>query len=174
MLSKFLGFFNFTFKRGVPFDPKLIEKFNGDHRKLVSIAVDIKQQASDTKNKQLVRSMLKTLKVELFAHFAHEEKTLYKYLDALYKNDEDNRELVKEFNKSMHDIQIFVEDFMEKYTDSAVHYDDEFIKDFDGLVEALAKRIDTEENHLYSLYNKKIKTIDEGEFLKVERTAEEK
>jgi hemerythrin-like domain-containing protein len=118
--------------------------------------------------------MLKTLKVELFAHFAHEEKTLYKYLDALYKNDEDNRELVKEFNKSMHDIQIFVEDFMEKYTDSAVNYDDEFIKDFDGLVEALAKRIDTEENHLYSLYNKKIKTIDESEFLQVERTAEDK
>ncbi len=164
MFSKILNFFKF--KKGVPFDPKLIEQFNGDHRKLVSIAMEIKEQINENNNnKQLIRSLLKTLKVELFHHFAQEEKTLYKYLLILYKNDIDNKELVEEFNSSMHEIQSAVEDFMETYTDRFVVYDAQFAKDFNGIVEALANRIDVEENHLYSLYNKRIKTIDEKEII---------
>jgi len=173
MLKKLMSLFTFTFKKGVPFDPELIEKFNGDHRKLVSIAMEIKHQVDDGANRGLIRSLLKTLKVELFMHFAQEEKTLYKYLNALYKNDEINKDVVEEFNKSMHDIQKFVEDFMNEYTSDVVEFGDKFKEDFSALVEALAKRIDTEENHLYSLYNKKIKVIDESEFNKIEKAEKE-
>ena len=162
MFNKIFNFFNF--KKGVPFDPKLIERFNNDHSKLVNIAVEIKHRAKDTKSPMLIKSLLKTLKNELFIHFIHEEKTLYKYLNALYKNDKDNKELVQEFNSSMHDIQKVVEEFMEEYTSDRAIYNEKFISRFDKIIDALLKRIDTEENHLYSLYNKKIKVINVNEF----------
>ena len=49
MLSKFLKLI-FKFKRGEPFDPKLIHQFHKDHQKLVSIALDIKNQAKRKDN----------------------------------------------------------------------------------------------------------------------------
>jgi len=165
MISKLFNFFKF--KKGVPFDPKLIAEFNQDHKNLVKLALEIKQLAENETSPLLIKNQLKTLKVEILVHFLHEEKTLYKYLNALYKNDEDNRELVEDFNQSMHKIQSQVENFMETYTSSYAKYDEKFISDFNGVVLLLAKRIETEEKYLYSLYNEKIKTIGSNEFSKI-------
>jgi len=155
MLSKFFSFF--TFKKGEPFDPKLIAKFNGDHVELVNIAMDIKHKAQEEYPANVVRSALLDLKVGLLTHFQEEEATLYKYLTVLYKDDEDKREIVQEFNDSMYAIEDSVKLFMEKYTPLSknMNYSGEFLTDFDALISALAHRIDTEEHHLYSLYNKK-------------------
>jgi len=165
MLSKFFNLFKF--KRGVPFNPKLIQEFHQNHEDLVKLALDIKKLAESSESAVLIRTQLKTLKVEIFAHFLHEEKTLYKYLRALYKHDNDHRELVDDFNQSMHKIQEQVEAFMEKYTSSNARYDANFTKSFNSVVMLLAKRIETEEKYLYSLYNKKIKTIDDREFNRI-------
>jgi len=155
MLSKFFSFF--SFKKGEPFDPKLIAKFNDDHVHLVNIAMDIKHKAQENSSPNLIRSALLDLKVELLTHFQEEEATLYKYLTVLYKDDEDRREIVQEFNDSMYAIEDVVKTFMEKYTHLSrnKHYGEEFLSDFDAIITALAHRIDTEEHHLYSLYNKK-------------------
>ena len=155
MFNKFFSFF--TFKKGVPFDPKLIAKFNNDHIQLVNIAMDIKHKAEEKYAPALIRSALIDLKVELLMHFKEEEETLYKYLNVLYKDDEDKREIVQEFNDSMYAIEDVAKTFMEKYTHLSKNssYGENFLTDLDAIIAALAHRIDTEENHLYSLYNKK-------------------
>ena len=167
MLNRFFKFI-FKFKQGEPFDPKLIHQFHKDHQKLVSIALDIKHQTKRGGNDILIKTLLKTLKVEILIHFAHEEKTLYKYLNVLYKNDTANKALVDEFNTSMHKIQDVVEKFMDKYTVLNVKYDENFSIQLDNIIDALANRIDTEENHLYTLYNKKITNINDKDFQKIE------
>ena len=156
MFNKFFSFF--TFKKGVPFDPKLIAKFNNDHIQLVNIAMDIKHKVEEKHAPALIRSRLIDLKVELIMHFKEEEETLYKYLSVLYKDDEDKREIVQEFNDSMYAIENVAKTFMEKYTHLSRNnnsYGEKFLTDLNAIIAALAHRIDTEENHLYSLYNKK-------------------
>jgi len=161
MLQKFFNFFKF--KKGVPFDPKLIAKFNQDHKKLVTIAMQIQEQIDGKHSNALIRSLLKTLQSEIYTHFKEEEETLYKYLTILYKNDTEKKGLVQEFNNSMYAIKDAVESFMEKYTHKEASYSREFASEFGGIVTALATRIETEEKKLYSLYNEKIQTIDEKE-----------
>lgn len=163
MINKFFNIFKF--KKGIPFDPKLIEGFHNDHRNLVKLAFEIKELAKYSDSPVLLRTLLRTFKTEILVHFLQEEKVLYKYLNSLYKNDEENKEIVEEFNLSMHKIQTKVENFIEMYTSThIISYEQEFLDDFDEVVLLLAKRIETEEKYLYSLYNKKIKTIGEKEF----------
>ncbi|SFV52674.1 hypothetical protein MNB_SM-5-1493 [hydrothermal vent metagenome] len=161
MLQKFFNFFKF--KKGVPFDPKLIAKFNHDHKKLVTIAMQIQEQIDGKHSNALIRSLLKSLRSEIYKHFQEEEETLYKYLTILYKNDTERKELVQGFNDSMYAIKDGVESFMNKYTQKEANYGREFAEEFGEIVKALGTRIETEEKKLYSLYNEKIETIDEKE-----------
>jgi len=127
---------------------KLIKELNEEHQNLINIYFKI------TKDKHPKKKLkfLKKFYSNYHLHILKEDKQLYTYLLIKYKFIEDKYNLIKEKQKEMMQITAFIENFASKYSNVWAIQTEEFKKDLEILGEALSKRVEFEENILYSLY----------------------
>ena len=135
------------------YDSKLIKKFHKDHEKLVK-QVTLVKEAVENNEPQKAKQGLKKLKMEMLAHFMEEDIKLYWYLKHHYKESSDTIETIKMFEESIKRIQKEVVAFIDHYSRDEIKFDMVFDKDFQGIIDALSSRMETEESSLYTLYKK--------------------
>ena len=135
------------------YESGLIKKFHKDHKKLVKYIGNI-QEAINAGKEAKAKQYLRDLKVEMLGHFMEEDIKLYWYLKAYYKDVDGAMQTIKMFEESIKKIQREVVDFLDMYAESSKPLDATFTKGFNEIVSALAARIKTEEESLYTLYKK--------------------
>ncbi len=154
MIQKFMSKFKKSAKKTtVPYNSRLIQKFEKDHKKIVQLAGKI-AQAIEEKNRKEITESLKNFKVALLGHFMEEDTALYQYLKEYYKDNPSVYELILEFYSSIKEIQQKLLDFLNKYTREDIRYDSMFEREFQEIVKTLATRVESEETSLYTLYVK--------------------
>jgi len=152
MIKSFFNKMKKTKKTKTPYNSKLIAKFHKDHKKVVGIVQKVEQAIAE-QDKTAIQTHLKSLKMTLLGHFMEEDTMLYQYLKEYYKDVPSTYELILEFYDSIKDIQRALLKFLDKYINSN-KYDSVFEKEFDGIVQALSHRVESEESSLYTLYVK--------------------
>ena len=140
-------------KKKYPYNSRLISGFKSEHKKLVSLVMDIKS-AIDEDNFTTVNQLLKKLRMDILGHFMQEDFHLYRYLKYHYKDDKETISLILEFETSIKEIQKDVLKFLDTYTKYEARYDSSFKTKFIAVVDALSNRIEAEETSLYTLYLK--------------------
>jgi len=133
------------------YNAKLIKGFEKEHEKLVKQLLLIKKYTEKGQSKK-AKQALKEFKIELLAHFMEEDIHLYWYLKHLYKENPEKLQTIHTFEESIKKIQKEVVNFINYYTKEEILFDMVFHKEFQGIIEALSSRIETEEKALYTLY----------------------
>ena len=129
---------------------KLVLKLQKEHQNLVGLAGDI-LDAYEKKNDKLLRKKLETLKKVALIHLMTEDVEFYRLLKDSKRSTDEITSLVDEFEHSFVAIKLALIDFLDKYTVQNAYYDGEFIGRFKEIVGVLAKRIEFEEAHLYTV-----------------------
>lgn len=129
----------------------LIEEFKNEHVMLITLFSSI-VAALNRGESSSVRLYLKEFKRELIAHILRENVLLYVYLKYLYIDDPNKRDLARRMQKEMTAIGNMVFVFITKATAEEAVYDDAFRKELEAIGEQLSRRIQVEEEGLYSLY----------------------
>jgi len=153
MIQNFLSKFKKTKKTTIPYNSKLIQKFEKDHKKVIQLTQETTKAIED-QNRQKIQNSLQNLKMALLGHFMEEDTVLYQYLKEYYKDNESVYALILEFHNSIKEIQNALLEFLNKYTKQDARYDAIFEKEFNNIVNALATRVESEESNLYTLYIK--------------------
>lgn len=135
----------------IRYEPTLIPNLKKDHKKMSSIYVEI-ENAYHAGKAADIRRFLIEFKDLLTGHILKENISLYAYMKYNLKNDPINYELMQSMQKEMGDIGRVVYRFLDKSTKSTAVYDVEFKREFDQIVNALVRRMQNEENQLYSIY----------------------
>lgn len=132
----------------------LTDRFRTQHDDLLAIAGQIAPRldaAELSKSATAVRDLLSQLMGALKMHLTMEDNSLYPRL--LQHQDPEVRKLAKQFMTEMGGIAEVVQAYSAKWsTERKIQEDPEtFITETEGLFEALAGRIDRENNQLYPL-----------------------
>jgi len=135
------------------YESGLIKKFHKDHKKLVKYIGNV-QEALRAGKEAKAKQNLRDLKIEMLGHFMEEDIKLYWYLKSYYKESKDAIHTIKMFEESIKKIQREVVDFLDTYSEPSRALDATFEKGFNEIITALAARIRTEEENLYTLYKK--------------------
>lgn len=143
-----------TKTRGVSFDASLISNLEKDHELLVEIFGKIWKNGYEEENFDALAAHLKEFKAMFQSHLLKENVKFYAYLEQSIKEDAHTLSVVREFRRDMNDIANAVISFCKKYerpeyTKVAV---DSFVKEYQGIGQALVRRVQLEERDLYSLY----------------------
>jgi hypothetical protein len=129
---------------------KLVKKWRKEHEQIVVLATNVigeYQKHNPTKSKAYL-SKLNILAVE---HLMSEDIEFYRLRKDKRRLTSENEVLIKEFSRTFKGTKIGLMHFLANYTKADVVLDEHFIKEFRGLVEILAKRIEFEEENLYKL-----------------------
>ena len=129
---------------------KLVLKLQKEHQNLVGLAGDI-IDAYEKKNDTLLRKKLEALKKVALIHLMTEDVEFYRLLKDSKRSTDEITSLIDEFEHSFVAIKLALIDFLDKYTAQNAYYDGEFIGRFKEIVGVLAKRIEFEEAHLYTV-----------------------
>jgi len=143
----------FLKKRREAINISLTQKFQKDHKDLVSQITSITKAVSEDKIHK-AKQELKKFKLAILGHFMEEDIKLYWYLKNYYKDYETTMDTIEEFEKSMKVVQRDLLHFLDYYSREDIKIDYTFDRKFDSIVDFLSKRIETEENTLYTLYIK--------------------
>ena len=130
------------------YQEKLIKDLNKEHQKLFKFYAKILEE----NNLKRKLKLLKKFYYDYHLHILKEDKQLYTHLLIKYKFDDKKYKLIEEKQKEMQGITQFIEDFAKKYSNIEILESEEFQKDLQILGEALTKRVEFEENELYSFY----------------------
>jgi len=138
----------------IPYDPLLVNRLKHDHKNLVEMFLQITRHAQADEYRKIKHS-LDNFFHEFNAHVLLEYTKLYVFLDYSFKNNSTTHELVGQFRKEMNLIGKAVRKFHDKWSD--VGFDANNISHFkaeiQGIGEVLVKRIKTEEDSLYEIYD---------------------
>lgn len=135
------------------YDPELIPKLKKDHSDLLNMYNRIDTALSKEKFESIPQ-LLSEFRSGLQAHLLVENVRLYVYLRHQLATNMETADLINGFSREMEDIGRVVMGFIRKYSDSAIDATNvaAFTQEFKGIGAALVKRIQREENDLYSLY----------------------
>jgi hemerythrin-like domain-containing protein len=147
------SFLKGTSTKGLGFDSKLIKKLHKDHEKLLKNITKISEYLEADKEKK-AKTLLKQLKTEILNHFMEEDIKLYRYMKKYYDKDKTNLNIVKNFEISLKTTQNDIIHFLDTYTQEEKVLDEDFKTNFNTIINNLNKRIETEEQSLYTLYIK--------------------
>jgi hemerythrin-like domain-containing protein len=135
---------------------ELITKLKAQHKEILQTFEDLTQYAlGEVVSRGDVIASLKKLKSILIGHIETEDKYLYSKL--LRAKDNEARETTKKFSDEMLKISEAVFDFFGRYlhlTVSELETNDKFKEELRGMAITVAKRIGTEEEILFPLYEK--------------------
>lgn len=137
----------------IQYDPALIGRLTGEHKELLSL-YDQVAKAVAANHIAKVPSLLGEFKVSLMEHLLQENVKLYAYLKTNLATNEQNSEIINEFQHEMGKIGRTVMGFLRTYTETPLTPEnlDEFKKQFEAIGAALVSRIQREEQTLYTLY----------------------
>jgi len=127
-------------------EKKRIEKWKKEHDEIVHLATDVIGEYSKN-NVTKAKALLKKLNSLAVDHVMNEDLEFYHW-----KKDA-NKEMVEhidDFTGSFKGTKMALMNFLSKYSKDDKALDEQFFTEFNGLVEVLAKRIEFEENILYS------------------------
>lgn len=124
------------------------------HKDLLEIAAEISSHLNSdklSKDANEVRSLLSQLFGKLNVHLTLEDQVLYPQL--INHSDEKIKETAKRFVDQMGGIADALKDYKNKWSNAIKIQKaaDDFINDTKGIFDALAKRIEKENNELYVL-----------------------
>ncbi len=136
------------------YDPNLVPSLIADHHVLVGIFGEV-GNALKQKDSVLLKEKLSEFGNALRGHLLTENIRFYVYLQHSLEGDAENAAIMHDFRKEMQHIGKAVADFLHKYVGTTDWNDaawQQFEKDVTQIGKVLVKRIQTEENVLYSLY----------------------
>lgn len=139
--------------RTISHDKDLISVLKHDHADLVRDFTAISNAAAARKYRDLPK-MLSEFRTALTEHVAKENVKFYAFVQQHYANDADKTAHLKVVRKQMDDIGRAVSKFTNRYESEVL--DDvsvqQFMKDLEGIGQALVARVQMEEGELYTLY----------------------
>jgi len=136
----------------------LIPQLKQEHIEIMHAFESIKSGVSDGKAGDVdLINELRELKNILVEHLGLEDKMLY---PALVKAEGEVKELGEKFSEEMLGISKTALAFFGKYMSETIGdliKSAEFRKELDGIIQAVTKRVDAEENTLFPAYEKYVK-----------------
>jgi hypothetical protein len=137
----------------IHFDPHLIERLTGDHRRLLEIYKHV-QAALGKGDFVAVKRQLGDFRTALQEHLLTENVKFYVYVSRQLASDESSSKIISDFRSEMQHIGRVVMDFLRKYTEGPLDAAsaDSFRAEFEQIGAALGQRIQREEGTLYPLY----------------------
>ncbi len=137
----------------IAFDTKLVTRLKRDHQELVRIYLMVTRQVQD-RQFQKIKPTMESFVHEFNAHVLMEYTKLYVFLDYSFKNDDSTHDLIVQFRKEMNLIGKAVRNFYGKWKETNLGLDniEPFTAELQAIGEVLVKRIKTEEENLYEIY----------------------
>jgi len=128
----------------------LIDTLKGDHKNLVNIYTKI-HKAVEKNNFAQAQSELKNFVHEYNKHILLEDTQLYIALEEKYKDKKQILKTIRSIGKDMNDITRTITFFEKKYKIINNSNKEEFLAELDNIGEVLVKRVEFEEERLYTL-----------------------
>ncbi|RBP51351.1 hemerythrin domain-containing protein [Arenicella xantha] len=140
--------------RGIGFDAGLIDNLEKDHEQLVEIFGKIWKDGFEAGNFEVLTTSLSEFKTLFQSHLLKENVKFYAYLEQSMRQDPHSLSVVREFRRDMNDIANAVISFCRKYErpEYTKVAKESFKKEYQGIGQALVRRVQLEERDLYSLY----------------------
>lgn len=139
---------------GINYDPNLVAELKSDHGQLISLFTRIVATSSQ-RNDQLITEQLNEFGQKLRGHLLKENVRFYVYLKNSLQADENSMSIMQDFSHEMQQIGRAVTDFLHKYT-NVPQWDEAqwavFDRDLGSVGKVLTRRIESEEDTLYTLY----------------------
>ena len=137
----------------ITYSDTLIPSLKDDHQALISLYGQISYYIL-SKKYDAIQSTLNTLKVEFNRHIMQENVSFYCYLEQYFADNNEHLETIKFYRKEMNGISHAFIKFIKKWQTTPLFEDnlEEFKTEYDAIGEVLAQRINSEEDHLYTLY----------------------
>jgi len=134
-----------------------IDDLRATHKELIDIVGELSAMLfvnTVSEKSEEIRQLLSTLLGKLNFHLMMEDKHLYP--DFFKHSDEKIRKVALDFSDEMGGIAPHIQEFRDKWScaNEIKNNPEEFISETRGIFEALAKRIDREDNELYPLVEK--------------------
>jgi len=145
--------FLFWKDKGIEYNAKLVRRWENEHRKLEKYA-GIVMEAYDKGDIKKAKKVLNKLELLALNHLMDEDVTFYDMSKKAKATDTKVLAAMKEFRHSFFDTKKVLFHFFFYYTDPKTELDDTFRTKFDGIVDALVKRIAFEESNLYTMIAK--------------------
>lgn len=141
-------------RRRIGFDPALIGDLISDHSELVTIFGKVWSEGYEAKQYSKIASYLTEFKGLFQSHLLKENVKFYVYLEQTLGEDPHSLGVVRDFRKDMNGIANAVVGFCKKYIETELNEInvEQFVEDYQGIGEALVRRVKLEEQDLYSLY----------------------
>ena len=147
--------FLFGHKKDLVHNSKKVKKWQAEHRALATLATDIAKYYEEG-NFNKAKKELKHLQSVALNHLMDEDVT-FTELSHQAENtytDQVIVEAMKEFRESFVDTKKSLIHFFIHYTHPDTTLDENFITQLKAIIEALVKRIEFEENNLYTMIDK--------------------
>ena len=145
-----------TAQRNILYDAELIDDLINEHHELVSLFDKVWSEGYRVKEYSKISNYLSEFNNLFQDHLLKENLRFYGYVELTTKHDPKLHTVMRDFRKDMNAIAYAVVGFCEKYMKT--EFDDislkQFAEDYKGIKKALLRRIETEEQDLYSLYKK--------------------
>lgn len=137
----------------IQFSSQLIPQLKDEHTELVQLYGSIGQQLAQQQF-TAVHDSLEVLKDKFQRHIMQENVQFYCYLEKFFHEEPQRLDEIKEYRKEMNAISSAVVKFIKKWQNQPIDSMSchEFHTEYEAVGKVLAKRIDQEENHLYTLY----------------------
>jgi len=138
----------------ITYDQALVPRLKKDHAQLLTLFTRMINAARQP-DYQKIKLHMDAFQKLFNAHALSEYTKLYIFLDHAFKQDPENYELIHEFKREMNEIGRAVRAFYTRWM--AMEIDafnvEDFLKQADGMGKVLIRRIKTEEERLYEIYD---------------------
>lgn len=134
----------------IPYKENLIPVLLDEHRKLLSLYGET-LNAAKAGDASLTKRKLNNFKRLFRGHLLKENVSLYTYLKHAI-SDQGTAEIISFMKTEMYGVGKEVNSFLSRYTKEDAVIDKNFIRRFEAVGEALVRRIEDEEEHLYPVY----------------------
>lgn len=141
--------------RGVTYDAGLVNRLQADHQELVRILAAIKTATGEGRFHH-VPDLLSAFKVSFQTHLMLENVKFYGYVQQHCAKDADTSTFLSEMRREMEGIARAVVRFVNTHTAARPTPEsaDAFNAELEHIGEVLLRRVEMEEDRLYSLYQR--------------------
>ncbi len=138
----------------IPYDQTLVKRLKGDHQELLNLFMETMRLIDKREYNKIWETNDKFL--GLFnAHILLEYTKLYVFLEYTFKDEQDYYTVISEFRREMNQIGRAVREFYKRWQTAGLHAEniEAFKEELGKIGEVLVKRVETEENRLYEIYD---------------------
>jgi hemerythrin-like domain-containing protein len=141
---------------GISYRPNLVNDLKGDHQHLLGLYSSVLESINKLEYGKIA-GQLEVFKTDFNAHLGTENIKFYGYLEQQIKENEssENYKQIRNFRREMNSIANAVNKFLSNWISTGVDSAsvNEFTAELKDIGAALVKRIESEENSLYPIYD---------------------